>query len=350
MEPVRLGIIGCGVIGRRHAMVAAESPLITLAAVADVREAAAHEVAEQYSAQHAYESAETLLHDPEIEAVVLALPLANRTELALKALSAGKHTLIEKPIARNAAEVRELIAAKNDLVVACCSSRMRGLASAQAATEFIASGRLGNLRIVRCRAVKGAGAPPTTPPPAWRLSKAMNGGGILMNWGCYDLDYLLGITCWSLRPHTVLAQTWDVSETFQAYAAPGSDAEAHVAALIVCQGGTVISFERGEFAAMATDEAWQVLGDCGSLRLQMTPSASKRIVFDEATSQGVVSQIIWQGDEAWGQEHVAVLEDFALAVRTGREPRTTLEHALLVQQISDAIYASAHAGAAAMLA
>lgn len=179
------------------------------------------------------------------------------------------------------------------------------------------------------------------------LTAQANGGGILVNWGCYDLDYLLGITGWTLKPRTALAQTWTVPEAFNAYAAPGSDAETHVSALVVCDDNIVLSFERAEFVAAATDEAWQVLGDRGSLRLQMTPGKDKRVIIDEATPEGVVSRTLWQGDEAPGAEHVAVLEDFAQAVRTGNTPQTTLEHALLVQQITDAIYTSAAQGVAA---
>lgn len=344
MNPVRIGIIGCGVIGRKHVSVAAESALLEPVAVADVREAAAREVAAQWGVPRAYAGAAALLADPEVEAVVLALPTAGRAEQALRAFEAGKHVLIEKPIALNAGEVRRLIDARGGLIAACCSSRMRGLPSSAVAAEFIAGGALGRLRVVRCRALKAAPEPPGSPPPPWRLNRDLNGGGILMNWGCYDLDYLLGITGWTLRPRVALAQTWQVPPEFQAYVAPGSDAETHVAALITCDDGIVLSFERGEFVAGATDEAWQVLGDRGSLRLQMTPGAAKTIVHDQATPRGVVSHTIWQGDEAPGSEHVGVLEDFASALRGGHAPRTTLEQALLVQQISDAIYASAARG------
>jgi len=350
MKPVRIGIIGCGVIGRTHVRVAAESPLLEPVAVADVREAAAQEVAAQWHVPRAYAGADALLADAEVEAVVLALPTAGRAELALRAFAAGKHVLVEKPVGLNAGEVKQLIAARGDLVAGCCSSRMRGLPSAAVATEFLAGGALGALRVVRCRALKGAAEPPSNPPPPWRLNRALNGGGILMNWGCYDLDYLLGITGWSLRPRLVLAQTWQVPPPFAAYVAPGSDAETHVAALISCDDGVVLSFERGEFVAGATDEAWQVLGDRGALRMQMTPGVDKRIMHDQATPQGVVSHTIWQGDEAWGADHVAVLEDFARAVRGGQAARTTLEQALLVQQISDAIYASAARGSAVEVA
>jgi len=346
MEPVRLGVIGAGVIGRMHLRIAADSPLLAPVAVADVREMVAQEVAVQHGVARAYGSAAALLADPQVEAVVLALPTAGRVDLALEAFSAGKHVLVEKPIGRHAGEVERMIAARGALIAGCCSSRMRGLPSAGVAAAFIAGGALGRLRVIRCRALKGAGAPPQSPPPPWRLNKAMNGGGILVNWGCYDLDYLLGITGWSVEPRLGLARTWGVPETFSAYAAPGSDAEAHVAALILCDDGLTISYERGEFVAGATDEAWQILGDRGALRLQMTPGPNKTIWHDEATPQGVVSRAIWQGDEPGGSEHVHVLEDFARAVRENRAPRTSLEQALLVQRITDAIYASAERGAA----
>jgi predicted dehydrogenase len=93
-----------------------------------------------------------------------------------------------------------------------------------------------------------------------------------------------------------------------------------------------------------------VLGDRGALRLQMPPGANKTIWHDEATSQGVISHLIWQGDEPGPTDHVHVLEDFARAVRENRAPRTSLEQALLVQRITDAIYASAERGAAVEVA
>jgi len=40
---------------------------------------------------------------------------------------------------------------------------------------------------------------------AWRLSKSLNGGGIMANWGCYVLDYVFGLTGWSIHPERVLA-------------------------------------------------------------------------------------------------------------------------------------------------
>ena len=347
MEPVRLGIVGCGVIGRNHLQNARQSPLVNVLAVADMREAAAREAAEKFSVPTVYTSADDLFADARIEAMVLALPTQNRTALALKALASGKHVLIEKPVAMNADEVHRMIAARGDRVAACCSSRFRFLESARVVTDFLAAGTLGELRVVRCRAIVAAGEPPKTAPPAWRLSKSLNGGGILVNWGCYDLDFLLGVTGWSLKPQLVLAQTWPVPPQVAPRVAAGSDAETHYAALIRCQGGVTLTMERGEYMAAASEESWQIIGARGSLRSQMTPAPDKKVWHDEShADRAVASKVIWQGNESYATGNAGVLQDFAGAIREGRPPKTSLEQSLVIQQITDAIYSSVATGRA----
>ncbi|MSS70877.1 MAG: Gfo/Idh/MocA family oxidoreductase [Candidatus Latescibacteria bacterium] len=347
MKPVRLGVIGCGVIGRRHVEAASRSPLIDVVAVADLREEVAREVAGQFGVGRVYGDGDTLLEDPDVEAVVLALPACWRTDLASRAFALGKHVLIEKPVAMNAEEVRRLIAARGALTAGCCSCRFRLFESARAVTAFLATGALGPLRVVRCRAISSAGEPPKTPPPAWRLKRSLNGGGIMSNWGCYDLDYVLGITGWALRPRTVLAQTWTVPPAFASYVAPGSDAETHVAAFILCEGGTALTFERGEMAPAQTANAWEIIGTHGALRLNMLPGQARQILHDEGVpGKGVVSRTVWEGEEAWTGVHTGPSQDFAEAIRANRPPGTSLEQALVVQQITDAIYASAERGGA----
>ncbi|MEM2914633.1 MAG: Gfo/Idh/MocA family oxidoreductase, partial [Candidatus Bathyarchaeia archaeon] len=200
MKPIGLGIIGCGVIGTRHMLDASESPWIKLVAVADLIEEKARKAAEQFGAKKTYFSGDDLLDDPEVDAVVLAFPTKGRTRLGLQAFAKGKHVLTEKPVAMNSDEVRQLIAARGDLIAGCCSCRFRLNESAEKATDFIKSGGLGDLRALYCRVFNAAGEKPKITPPEWRLKKELNGGGILVNWGCYDMDYLLGLTSWSLKP------------------------------------------------------------------------------------------------------------------------------------------------------
>ena len=203
------------------------------------------------------------------------------------------------------------------------------------------------LRLVRCRAARAAGPPPQHPPPPWRLSRSLNGGGIMSNWGCYDLDYLFGITGWSLQPQTVLAQTWSGPPAFADYAAPESDAETHVTALIRCQDGIAISYERAEMVAAQNELAWELIGDNGSLRLQMTPAEDGRMThFSADATPGTASTTLCAADEDHAKVHAGPINDLAAAIRDGRPPQTSLERALVIQRITDAIYASADRGVA----
>lgn len=350
MHPLRLGVIGCGVIGSKHIEAAAASPRIDLVAVADLRADVAQQLAQQHGVDRVYDSGAALIGDPDIEAVVLAMPAHIRKELALRAFAAGKHVLTEKPVALHSGEVEEMIAARGDLVAGCCSARFHFLQASRTVADFVASGALGQLRLVRCRAVVPAGAPPQQPPPPWRLSRALNGGGIMSNWGCYDLDYLLGVTGWSLQPRVVLAQTWRVPPVFQHYAAPDSDAETHVAALIRCADGITITYERTEFVAARAERAWEIIGEAGSVSLQMVPQAEgENTHFHADATVGTRSETLCASAESTDAIHDGPVNDFAIAVRTGRTPQTSLERALVIQRITDAIYASAQNGDAVQI-
>ena len=347
MEPVKVGVIGCGVIGSRHLSIASEASHIELVAAADLIEGNRARATERFKPPKMYDNDIDLLDDADVEAVVLAFPTQYRTEVALRAFERGKHVLIEKPIAMNVAEVEQLIAARGDLMSGCCSSRNRFRPAAALATQLIASGGLGELRSVHCRAIRGAGKAPDTPRPAWRLTKALNGGGILVNWGCYDLDYLLGITGWQLNPQTVFAQTWTVPPVFESHIAPGSDAETHYTALIRCEDGIVLSVERGEFMTMHSHEGWEIIGTEGSLKLKMGDGKPENVIYDRTTTEGgVESTNLTEAGEVPELKHSTPLSDFAAGIRENRQPLTSLENALVLQKITDAIYASAEAGKA----
>jgi predicted dehydrogenase len=344
LKQVQLGLVGCGVIGQVHLRVAQRIPGARFVAVCDVRGDIARDVAATHAITRVYTDPAALIADGDVDAVILGVPANLRTALGVQVLRAGKHLLTEKPVAMNADEVRQLIAEQGDRVAACTSSRLRFLPSAQAITDFVATGALGRLRMVRCRDVIAAGEPPTNPPPVWRLNKSLNGGGILVNWGCYDLDYLFGITGWALRPRTVMGRVWTNIADYAAYAAEGSDAETYVAFFAQCDDGIALMYERGEFMPTATDEIWQLIGDKGALRMNMKPSIGKQVWFDKPGPHGTESDVIWQGDEDWETQHRGPVADFVAAIQERRAPATSLERALVIQSLTDAVYRSAEIG------
>jgi predicted dehydrogenase len=174
----------------------------------------------------------------------------------------------------------------------------------------------------------------------------LNGGGILVNWSCYDLDYVMRITGWLLQPKAVLARWWPVAKKMKAYVARGSDADAHYTALILCKDDIVLSMERAEFSSASVDQAWEVIGTEGTLHLPMRPAPGQpvAVILDRfIPGKGIVSKTLWK--EGQGRMKDNVLSDFARAIQKRGEPRTNLERALVMQKITDAIYRSAASGA-----
>ena len=94
---VRVGLIGCGRIGRVHADSITVSPRAELAHVVDPFESSAREVGEQFSAPWSTD-VEDVLGDPSIDAVVVASPTPTHVDLLTRAVHAGKAVLCEKPI------------------------------------------------------------------------------------------------------------------------------------------------------------------------------------------------------------------------------------------------------------
>ena len=357
MSSIRLGVLGCGFIGHQHLRAAQRLSNVQVVAVVDADCLRAKATAEEFNVCASGSQASVILDNADIDAVVLAIPTAGRTELALAAFRAGKHVLLEKPAAMNASEVRSMLAAKGNLTCACGSSRYRFTNAARRATRFLVDGALGDLRMLRCRAVQAVGAPPASSPPPWRVNRQINGGGILVNWGSYDLDFLLGITGWSFKPAEVLAQTWRIARDLSAHVAPGSDAESHVSALIRCHQDRCIALERGEFLAAPSEHTWEIIGSQGSLRINMCRIAGPYSLthYRADPQRGVVSEVLWTASAAESTQDDQILadgplQDFVAAIGNQRPPQTGLEQALTIVQITDAIYASALSGRALTIA
>ena len=116
--PVVVGQIGVGYWGPNLLRNLVASPRTDLRAVADVSEERQDFVRNSYPSVRVGGLPGDVLGDPQIEAVLVATPAASHFDLAIQAIEAGKHVLIEKPMARTAGEVREIgkRAAENDVV------------------------------------------------------------------------------------------------------------------------------------------------------------------------------------------------------------------------------------------
>src|SRR5947209_8464436 len=108
MNPVRVGIIGFGRIGAEHAGWLASAPGICAVAACD--ETAARRTLAESRGLRAYAHTPALLEDPRIDAVLVSTPTAMHFDHARRALAAGKHVMIEKPMALDLPQARQLVA------------------------------------------------------------------------------------------------------------------------------------------------------------------------------------------------------------------------------------------------
>ena len=112
---VNIGILGCGPIAQAgHLESVAKAHNANLLAICDVAEDLVKKCAITHGAERTYTSYETMLADPDIEAIIIATADITHVPASLAALAAGKHVLCEKPIGVNLEEVEELMAAVKD--------------------------------------------------------------------------------------------------------------------------------------------------------------------------------------------------------------------------------------------
>ena len=193
MKKVRWGVIGAGGIAQRRTipgMMQCENA--GLIAVMEITPELAESCRAKWNCKKAYTSAEDLLNDPEIDAVYIASPVFLHAQQAMAAADAGKHILIEKPLAMTAAEGQEVVEhCKEKGVLIAAGFMMRFGACIQAMKKAIAEGKIG--KPVSAYAQFTCWYPDI--PGAWRQKKTQGGGGALVDMGvhCIDLlQYVLG--------------------------------------------------------------------------------------------------------------------------------------------------------------
>ncbi|MBO3803617.1 MAG: Gfo/Idh/MocA family oxidoreductase [Candidatus Brockarchaeota archaeon] len=111
MKEVGIGVIGAGAFGEIHSMVYSELPDAKLVAVADVNAERAREVASRYKAERWYGDWAPLLERKDIDAVSVVTPEGEHRDPAVEAAKAGKHVLVEKPIATSLEDADAMIKA-----------------------------------------------------------------------------------------------------------------------------------------------------------------------------------------------------------------------------------------------
>lgn len=182
-KPFGVGIVGCGLIGQKRAKALGQGG--QLVACADLDVARAESLARTSGAK-VFRDWRELVWSPLVDVVIVATLHDSLAEITRTAAEAGKHVLVEKPAARNAAELEPVIAAaaKHGVKIHVGFNH-RYHRSLRKAKELVDSGALGELMFVRARYGHGARI---GYDKEWRADPVISGGGELIDQGPHLID------------------------------------------------------------------------------------------------------------------------------------------------------------------
>ena len=190
MNKIRFGIIGAGMIGPFHAEAISQLDEAELIGVATTREKTAKPFAEKFGAKVWYTDYHKLLRREDIDVVNICTPPFLNEEIAVAAARAGKHVIVEKPMAINLTEADRMITAcRKSKVKLSVIFQTRFNESAQRIKKIIDEGKFGKL-IMGDAYVKWFRTQEYYDSAAWRGTWDKEGGGALINQAIHTIDLL----------------------------------------------------------------------------------------------------------------------------------------------------------------
>ena len=190
-KKLKIGIIGCGGIANgKHMPSLAAIPEVEMVAFCDLIEERAVEAAKKYGTPDAkvYTDYHELLADKSIDVVHVLTPNKEHAPITIDALHAGKHVMCEKPMAKTAAEAREMVkAAKESGKKLTIGYQNRQKPESIYLKKVVQRGDLGEIYFAKAPAIRRRGT------PTWGvfLNEEEQGGGPLIDIGTHSLDLTL---------------------------------------------------------------------------------------------------------------------------------------------------------------
>ncbi|MEM7032205.1 MAG: Gfo/Idh/MocA family oxidoreductase [Chloroflexota bacterium] len=341
MTKLRIGVIGLG-MGRGHIRNYQLHPQADVVAIADLDEGRLAEIGDTYGVENRYTDALAMLSKENLDVVSIALPNKFHKPFTLAAFEAGCHVLCEKPMAMNAAEGREMLAASEKagkrLMINFSyrfSDHSFGLKSQ------VDDGVLGDVYFARTVWHRRRGMPRFG---GWFGQKAISGGGPLIDLGVHRLDLALWLMGYP-KPTWVMASTYSpIADRLAAKAGVDFDVEDLAVAMIKFENGATVEVEASWAANIKEKELMET-------RLLGTEAGLvQRNVDGDYTFEAELYlekdgyQFDMKVNPPRNEPPKSAMVHFIEAIVTDTPHIATGEEGLLVMQLLDAIYASAISG------
>jgi len=334
---MRVGIIGCGLIGARRAKVAQDAG-DQIVIVADLAEDRAAAVAA--TAQSAWTVAwEEVVSRTDLDAVVVSTSNDYLAAVSVAALRSGKHVLCEKPLGRNAGEAAAIVdSARASARLLKVGFNHRHHPAIAAGHTMVSEGAIG--KVVAIRALYGHGGRAGY-EHEWRTDRARSGGGELLDQGVHIVD----LARWFIGE---IVETQGFLGTFHWPITPVED---NAFALLRASGGGIVSFHTS-WTQWKNTFRFEVLGADGYVRIDGLGGSygTERLTVarrNADSSPPTEETTSFEGpDRSWHGEW----QEFATAIARHRQPMGNGDDGLAAARIIDAIYASAASGVSVTVA
>lgn len=352
---IRIGIIGCGGIANGKQMPSlVKQKGVELVAFCDIVKDKAVKAAAAFGVEGAdvYTDYHELLKDTSIEVIHVCTPNKSHAPISIASLEAGKHVLCEKPMAKTAAEAREMVeTAKRTGKKLTIGYDNRYRTDSQYLKQLAEEGEFGDIYFAKAHAVRRRAV------PTWGvfLNEEEQGGGPLIDIGTHALD----LTLWTLDNYKVksvvgnvyykLSDTENAANAFGPWDPKEFTVEDSAFAFITMENGATVTLEASwALNTLDVDEAKTTL--CGT-KAGADMRDGLRINGEKLSRLYVTKPDLQAGGVAYydgGSETQADKEArlWINAVRNDTEPVVKAEQALVVSEILEAIYESAKSGKA----
>lgn len=350
-EQLRVGVIGCGA-GIFHLEGYAEEPRAKVVAIAGLDTDRCESLSQKFDVPRVYRDYQDLLKDDDIDAVSVAVPNILHLPVALAAFEAGKHVLIEKPLARNAEEGVQMVeAAKQHNKLLGISFQRRTRHDVKLLHDAVANGEFGRIYYSKAWWMRRSGIPGLG---SWFTSKEAAGGGPLIDLGVHVLDmllYILGnpkVTAVSANTYAEIGPTgrggWVGRRTSDAGTNATYEVEDLATAFLRMEDGGTLLLEAAwaAFTEMGDDFGVQLYGSVKGARIfsknyALTDTLEVYQGFGDTTMDAKPRLVARQG-------HAEIIHGFVDAILEGTPLTPSGEEGLDRVRLIDAIYRSAELG------
>lgn len=346
MNKVRLGIIGYGNIGSQHgrSIAAGKTPAVYLTAVADIDPERLKSAKSVFGEDlKTFDSAEALIYSGSCDAVLISVPHYYHPSMAIMAMEAGLHVLVEKPAGVYTKQVDRMdaVAARHPELVYCMDFNQRTNPLYQKVKELLESGELGQMKRVIWIVTDWYRSQSYYDQGGWRATWDGEGGGVLLNQNPHNLDlwqWMCGM------PKRVKANVYYGKHR-------NIDVEDDVTALVEYENGATGCYITTVGDAPGTNRL-EIDGERGKLVVEDGKLKFYRLrvpepEFNASYKKGLGKPEVWECEipvKGTYTSHPGIINNFCDAILTGAKRIAPGEEGIKGLQISNAIHLSSWLG------